>query len=199
LYEIDVHYYLTYYLAKQTGCFSDAQARAIANGNQVTDEDDQYAPGPGRIYRNSRYHALHPGASPGKAFYGGGLDFFAFGRFLHYYQDTFSHAGFDNSAYGHTKGGHGVDKTATAVGKAMRMARGTYNEISKFAERECKCKPPGWNSSMEETVRKFSEVKTKYPNLADIEGNVALGYSDFAYADYAALGRKVGILGVPFR
>ena len=48
LYEIDVHYYLTYYLAMKTGCFSQGQAVAIANGNQLTDEDPTTIPGLGR-------------------------------------------------------------------------------------------------------------------------------------------------------
>src|SRR4030095_16120572 len=37
LYEIDVHYYLTYYLALRAGC-TDVEARAIGNGNQGVDE-----------------------------------------------------------------------------------------------------------------------------------------------------------------
>src|SRR5260370_24028129 len=46
LYEIDVHYYLTYYLAQKTGCFTDEQARLIAEYDQLTDDDDDHAPGP---------------------------------------------------------------------------------------------------------------------------------------------------------
>jgi hypothetical protein len=35
LYEIDVHHYLTYFLAKKNGCFSDAEAREIRTGTSV--------------------------------------------------------------------------------------------------------------------------------------------------------------------
>ena len=54
---------------------------------------------------------------------------------------------------------------------------------------------------MEETVRKFSEVRTRYPNRADIEGHTETRWSgkDISLADPIALGRKVGILGVPWR
>src|SRR4030095_1176890 len=45
LFDIDVHYYLTYYLAKH--CFSDAEARMIAEGDQHSDEDADKKPGPG--------------------------------------------------------------------------------------------------------------------------------------------------------
>ncbi len=45
LYDIDVHYYLTYYLALKTGCFSDSEARYIAWGNQDSDESDWKKPG----------------------------------------------------------------------------------------------------------------------------------------------------------
>lgn len=44
LYEVDVHYYLTYYLAKMTGCFTDAEAKEIAEGDQGTDEDPRTLP-----------------------------------------------------------------------------------------------------------------------------------------------------------
>src|SRR5205807_3625686 len=95
LYEIDVHYYLTYYLAMKSGCFTTGQARAIANADQMTDEDDETAPGPFRSEQNAKYHALNPGARPGS--FGSLLpsqpNFQQFGRALHYYQDSFSHAG----------------------------------------------------------------------------------------------------------
>src|SRR5258707_3903398 len=47
LYEIDVHYYLTYFLAKKTGCFSDDEARLIADADQSTDENADTRPGLG--------------------------------------------------------------------------------------------------------------------------------------------------------
>src|SRR5439155_15601091 len=44
LHEIDVHYYLTYYLATKTGCFTDAEARLIADADQATDENPETLP-----------------------------------------------------------------------------------------------------------------------------------------------------------
>jgi RHS repeat-associated protein len=114
LYEIDVHYYLTYYLAMQTGCFSQGQAVAIANADQMTDEDDDTEPGFNRRYANSHYHALNEDASPGVGSTSIGssyINFKEFGQRLHYYQDTFSHAGFHNSIYGHASRLHLFDKT----------------------------------------------------------------------------------------
>src|SRR6185436_12945218 len=65
LYEIDVHFYLTYFLAKKTGCFTDAEARLIADADQSTDENELTAPGLGLSERqrqqNRDYHDLHPG------------------------------------------------------------------------------------------------------------------------------------------
>src|SRR5207249_503587 len=113
LYEIDVHYYLTYFLALKTGCFTDAEARDIANGDQRVDEDPETRPAFGGTERqrqiNAFYHALHPGShepylnthwmiattSPA-----GNLT--ALGRYLHYLQDTFSHEGFTDPKWGHS-------------------------------------------------------------------------------------------------
>lgn len=49
LYEIDVHYYLTYYLAYMNECFTAKEARAIAEGDQGTDEELTTTPGPGWV------------------------------------------------------------------------------------------------------------------------------------------------------
>src|SRR5690606_17164372 len=59
LYEEDVHYYLTLYLAKRNGCFSDTEARIIAFGNQSTDDVPTTYPGYGLAGNNSTYHALN--------------------------------------------------------------------------------------------------------------------------------------------
>jgi len=44
LYEEDVHYYLTYFLALKTGCFIDSEAQDIANEDQLTDENADTKP-----------------------------------------------------------------------------------------------------------------------------------------------------------
>src|SRR5690606_33329300 len=93
LYEIDVHYYLTLYLALRSGCFSQGQAVAIANGNQMTDENPSESPDFNRRYQNSTYHALNPNAYPGQLSphlqalaSAPQINFAHFGRSLHYHQ-----------------------------------------------------------------------------------------------------------------
>lgn len=47
LYEEDVHYYLTYFLAMQVGCFDKDESRWIADADQKADEDDDKEPASG--------------------------------------------------------------------------------------------------------------------------------------------------------
>lgn len=151
LYEIDVHYYLTYYLAIKTGCFSDREARLIANGNQNTDEDIDKSPWLGVRRRQRRvnelYHALHRGSrEPYLDFHwrnstrgNGNLSYL--GIYLHYLQDTYSHAGFTDPICGHgCFDWHYHDKTDSDVFKAVRMAQHTWSELQRFAkEKKCGC------------------------------------------------------------
>ena len=64
LYEIDVHYYLTYWLAKHIPCFSDAEAMKLANADQGVDENPATSPGFGwtgeQQQVNTEYHNLGP-------------------------------------------------------------------------------------------------------------------------------------------
>ncbi|MCA1631413.1 MAG: hypothetical protein LC785_14305, partial [Acidobacteria bacterium] len=131
LYEIDVHYYLTYFLAMKTGCFKDSEASAIAEFDQYADQDPNTAPelgydisvgniggttlvlpmpDVGAQYKNVTYHALRPGSYEGlrspelweAALQDGSHNSMAgVGRFLHDLQDTFSHDGYTDSACGH--------------------------------------------------------------------------------------------------
>ncbi len=169
LYEKDVHYYLTYYLAKRTGCFGESGSRAIASGNQGTDENPDLSPGPNKRFQNSAYHALNSHSKEGVgsgtlwagALNGGGNEL---GVFLHSYQDSFSHAGFTNESWGHSPislffgdkwGTHRTDKTNYDVPKAMRMARGTFSMLLKYAETNgCGCNPI-WTQEMQASVSAF--------------------------------------------
>ena len=176
LYEIDVHYYLTLYLALRSGCFSQGQAVAIANADQMTDEEGETAPGPGLSSQNANYHALNSGAYPGQ--WGPGLssppispvNFKRFGQSLHYYQDSFSHAGYTNPYFGHLTGGHGVDKTISDPAKAMRMARGTFAALVQFGgQLGCKCNE-SMSSDTEFTVQRFLHLPgAEFPNLFTID------------------------------
>jgi uncharacterized protein RhaS with RHS repeats len=182
LYEIDVHYYLTYYLALKSGCFSDAEARIIANGDQGVDENPATRPGPGwkpkwydpsgsyllwgePDYRqqqvNMDYHALHPGSHEPylQRLWNGALsnnDLSALGIYLHYFQDTFSHAGYDNPAYGHGLDLHHPDKTASDISKAVTMAQQTWYALISFGKQKCKCQPKEWDDASWGQVRRFA-------------------------------------------
>jgi hypothetical protein len=222
LYELDVHYYLTNYLARKTGCFSDEYSRQIAEGDQGTDEDPNTLPGQGRVFQNEYYHALHNGAQQGV-----GSPLLLqnvnnsnpkyFGQYLHYLQDTFSHSGYTNSSWGHSPfsivldffdpsaknlskyGTHATDKTATDMGKTIRMAKSTYAALEGYAQLKCNCKANPWNQAMEDQIRRFAAVETRHPNLADIEGDVGGGYKDSRLASPLQLLYKADILGIPYR
>lgn len=135
LYEIDVHYYLTYFLARQVGCFSADEAKAVADGNQGADDDSRYAPAQGAWHhhsirldeigedqrrRHEEYHALtnprnHP-RNLERLLNEAQLPkcsqrqerarvmrdkLMAFGRYLHYVQDMFSHQDYPDPWLGH--------------------------------------------------------------------------------------------------
>jgi RHS repeat-associated protein len=183
LYEIDVHYYLTYYLARQTGCFNKKQAADIANGDQRQDEDPTFSPGspedPYKPYQNAHYHALTSDEERARDLtallensnHGSRAERLTnFGRYMHYFQDTFAHRDYHNSVIGHAAAGHLPDKTnggrgaseedrRAAIDKAMDMAHRSFDELKKFAEKlkGCKCKGadsnPDWGK-----VRKFMEA-----------------------------------------
>ena len=168
LYEIDVHYYLTYFLAKKTGCFTDAEARLIADADQATDENESTKPGAGwtaeQQMQNRKYHDLQPGNYEGQVSpelwqqaTSGPTNYVGLGRYLHFLQDSFSHAGFTNDAWGHSpvsvlygdKGGtHTADKTNYDVPKALRMAGATWIALNNYAkEKKCGCQgriDPAW-------------------------------------------------------
>ncbi|MGB7925160.1 MAG: RHS repeat-associated core domain-containing protein, partial [Pyrinomonadaceae bacterium] len=150
LYEEDVHYYLTYFLARQAGCFSPKEATWVAEGNQGADEHKAYAPAQGIWHhhsirldqigarqrrRHEKFHALtkpenHPGnlaelLNEAKLSCNSGRQrkqqnlkqkLMAFGRYLHYAQDMFSHRDYPDPWLGHGVEGlrlrpHMPDKT----------------------------------------------------------------------------------------
>ena len=153
LYEEDVHYYLTYFLAMKTGCFSDDQAREIANGDQGVDENLNTRPAFGDTERqrqiNAFYHGLHPGSHQPyldahwmNATMGRSGSLSGLGTYLHYLQDTFSHEGFTDPKWGHSPrhgATHAVDKTDDDVPKALRMAGATWIALNRFASEKCGC------------------------------------------------------------
>ena len=211
LYDIDVHYYLTYYLAMKTGCFQDWEAREIAEGDQRSDEDDDKRPRlgltvgdmlgqpvivPDRDQQkiNADFHSfgtpeqnarraaeLLAQASPG----GGNRR--AFGTYLHFRQDSYSHRDFaGNTTWGQSSRGNSPDHTNNDPQKAMDMARATFDALQSFGrQRGCSCHgDANWK-----VVQDFIDV----------------GYGRWNPIDYvwevtdAQLRRKIGILNVSWR
>jgi uncharacterized protein RhaS with RHS repeats len=205
LYESDVHYYLTYFLAMKTGCFTDSEAREIANADQGVDENPETRPAFGDTERqrqvNAFYHALHPGSHQPYldthwmiATTGRGGNLTALGWYLHYLQDTYSHEGYTDPKWGHSprRGAtHNVDKTAYDVPKAMRMAAATWDALNRFASAEkCGCHgkfAPSWWKE----VKDFSE--------ASGGGPYDRRRHSIEEIDPWFLNNKIQILGVPHR
>jgi RHS repeat-associated protein len=208
LYEIDVHYYLTYFLARKTGCFKEWEAHEIANEDQRTDEDPDTRPGYGgteqQRMQNRVFHSLHPGAAEGVGsalLWQGAMNESSghqwIGRYLHYLQDTFSHAGYTDDVWGHSPlrgGNHSDDKTASDPAKAMRMAGATWKALVEYAKaKKCGCKPK-WDNAWWKPINDFINVATDDPRWSTIDAtertldNPGLG-------DPAALAHKRRILG----
>ena len=212
LYEIDVHYYLTYYLAKQTGCFSSAEAQQIANADQYVDENPETMPGFGgntpisdprpnyqQQQANIDYHALHAGSHQPylnmhwRRATGAGANLGELGVYLHYLQDTFSHRGFVDPLYGHSPlhgGSHADDKTDENFDQAIDMAMATFAALTTFVRetgRRCKCSSgPDWL-----IVRRFAAAPG---------GNAITRRAyDIEHVNPWYLKNKVRILGVPWR
>ena len=208
LYESDVHYYLTYFLAMQTGCYTHDEARQIAEGNQRTDEDPETSPDFNKVEQNSKYHALHPGSHEPYLFdlWQGAVksngDYAAFGRYLHYYQDTFSHAGFTDPVWGHSPvhgATHYRDKTDDDVPKAMRMAVQTFRSLvdfgSRIMKRKCAC------SSLNDEYSRMMQWYDKVKQFAEAPGGNYYTKKLYSIEDINAwyLENKRKILGVPRR
>lgn len=207
LYEIDVHYYLTYFIAMKTGCFTEAEARLIADANQGTDENERTAPGLGATERqrqqNRDYHDLHPGNFEGQGSPGlwqqamsGQTNYVGLGQYLHHLQDSFSHAGFESDVTGHLRRLHYYDKTASDVPRALRMAGATWRALNDYAkEKKCGCTGQ-WDASWWQQVVAFSkEHGANFDALETIDSKGEI--DNFGMTnDPAYLLRKIAILGL---
>jgi RHS repeat-associated protein len=199
LYEIDVHYYLTYYLALRTGCFSDAQARLIGEYDQLTDDDDDHAPGPMRSGRNVDFHAFGTPAQNASrqnelwrlATQGQG-SLSNLGIFFHFFQDSYAHRDFaGNANIGHGKAGHSPDHTNGDTNKAMDMAKATWDKLTEFGRAKglcCHAQNPDWGK-----VGAFIGIGY---DLATEEGRSNDYWHEISDDQLRA---KIGILGVPWR
>lgn len=219
LYEIDVHYYLTYYLARKTGCFNENVSRLIADADQGTDENPATLPGPGESEKNTKYHALHPGARQGvgspelwNESLKGSFNIIGLGNYLHYLQDTFSHSGYTDPEDGHgpfglengdsfNRGNHVVDKTYYDVPKTLRMAYSTWKAMKDWAKLKCNCKGNDWDNSWFDQIKRFAELGPNWADarVFDIEGNIAGSVGHPIWANHSLLRAKSSALGIPMR
>lgn len=210
LYEIDVHYDLTYFLARNNPCFTEQEAGEIAHATQDVDEQPDSMPGYGNSaqqqWQNIHYHALHPASRAGRSspvLWAAALqdergNYRALGAHLHYLQDTFSHEGFTNQVWGHSPlggGTHNTDKTASDVPRAMEMAYTTWYSLNAYAKQK-KCCQGKWNPVWSEMVRRFAEVETNYPRASAIDSRHEFANA-FLPGDPAARSKKRMLLGIP--
>jgi RHS repeat-associated protein len=172
LYNEDVHYYLTYFIATKFSCVTKDEARLIADADQSTDEISDTQPFLGWTvaqalrngynhaftqYVNSRSNDLRSAAQSTTHNYVG------VGRYLHFLQDTFSHRGFSNSVIGQFGfngvdlpffGGFVVDHTNHEIEKSEEMARTTFYALLEWAKRkDCKCQ--------------FSDIGSWWPQVTE--------------------------------
>lgn len=151
----------------KTGCFSSDEARLIADANQGTDENSQTLPGPGwteqQRKQNREFHDLQRGNHEGQFSPGlwqeamnGPTNYVGLGRYLHFKQDSFSHAAFESDVYGHASALHYYDKTDSDVPRALRMAGATLIALNDYAKKKkCGCQGK-WDASWWKQVIDFS-------------------------------------------
>jgi RHS repeat-associated protein len=210
--DIDVHYYLTYYLAMATGCFNESQAREIAEGDQHSDEDKDKLPGLGlkphpygvefgviedkeQQQRNRDFHAFGTRAENEQRLLelrnaAGTTNLFGFGTYLHFLQDMYTHASSaGNITWGQTVSGlgHSTDQTSWDPEGAMASAHASFDALKNFGKRRgaCKCvNGPDWG-----VVQRFIDVGYHPANPIGIVRETS----------NAQLRAKIEILNVPWR
>lgn len=219
LFDIDVHFYLTYYLARKTGCFKDWESRLIAEGNQRSDEDADKKPGLGmkpgigpdgrpgmvpdwrQIQANIDFHAFGSAAQNARRanqLYREALssaDLNRLGTYMHFLQDQFSHIAFrGNPTTGHGGSvGHAVDHTTFNPDWTMNMARATFDKLKQYGKNMgCKCDGEMTDADWR-TVRDFADVGWDPNTTGGMANMVARGLHD----DH--LRRKIEILNLPWR
>jgi RHS repeat-associated protein len=214
LFDLDFHYYLTYYLAISTGCFNPEEARLIAEGDQHSDEDDDKKPALGmktfwlggqpmlvpdkaQQAKNRDFHAFgtvgenaRRAAELFRQATGPNGGFWQFGTYLHFLQDTFSHREFaGNVTIGQVRKAKTVDHTSFDPKNAMDAAIATFDKLKEFAAlRGCKCGEPDWDK-----VRRFIGVGYDSTSPVGAAGEIFGNVSD------DQLRAKIGILNVPWR
>lgn len=208
LYEKDVHYYLTWFLAKaagfnEKGCTGAAgrlSAKSIGRETQALDEkgDDRHPVGnsfweiiSGAHERvRAQYHIVSPkqvAENAGWAWLT--CSAVQIGEYIHSLQDSFSHqkskTDRDGERYGN-KFGHGLDGhypdwTWERPELADKMAKKTFEQLVKFAKKCCKCstlKQKQW-SDIEAQVKSFNRRRLRADKHIGVD-NRALSYEEEA-------------------
>ncbi len=193
LYDTDVHFYMTYYIAMSMGLSEcngcddkfkkkrNSIAYQIAWANEYTDWNSNTTPLPDlggdrhkrrkfhfRYYSNESETSPKSGAIQEVALDGiGKCNPFLFGIGLHILQDSFSHNGYGPRT-GHWT--NATDDPSTNIPKAMAMAESTYNFLKKFMVDCCKKEP----------VIDFSKIRNNIQNLfKEGEGEQGSDYHAF--------------------
>lgn len=184
LYEKDVHYYLTYYLAYAVG-IPDKDAREIAWVAQFTDVHKLTEPvqgfGGASIEVRRKYHfrtsgdAVKAGSEEAAEIVDGAIKSarprllnkvemwelnYLMGIGLHAYQDSWSHAGF-GPRIGHAVQGSKPDWPYTDPQKAMRMAKAVYEKLKAYREK---------HFPDHKQVKAFNEINVILEKLLETEG-----------------------------
>lgn len=181
LYEVDVHRYLTQYLAQKAG-FPTEKAASIGLETQRLDRknDPRNAMGTAVVIPYARQSSMtaHHFVSKdrladlrSRAMNDSKKDFRSAGEYFHALEDTWSHTkgvgtrlpDYDKHYYsngkgwGHAHKGHSVDWTFTDKDKAMEMAQTVYQEMKAYAKTQgIKSAAANWKE-MQATVEAFIE------------------------------------------
>lgn len=212
LFDIDVHYYLTYYLARKAGCFKDWESSQIAEGDLRSDEDAEKKPGSGikpgfgpaglvlderQIQANKDFHAFgthEQNTMRANELYRGAVqsgDLFRLGTYLHFLQDEFSHYDFaGNPVTGQLSKGNSVDHTNYNPAWSMEMAMATWEKLKQYGKnRGCRCLGEMTDADWR-TVKEFIDVGYDLSTRTGRVRDKAQGVSN------DQLRRKVDILGI---
>ena len=79
------------------------------------------------------------------------------------------------------------------------MAKSTYQAMVAYGKLKCKCNPNPWDDSWDNQIRNFARIRTRFPRVADVDGNVFgdLTIKPLGYPESIRL--KALILDVPLR
>lgn len=159
LYQKDVHYDLTFWLARQAG-YSVNDARAIAGADQGVDDSWKTCPIMCGVQARQDWHFtdnLRRSDLWNNAVQSGNLT--ALGQFLHAQQDAYSHRGYD-AEWGHARHGTAPDIACRRPELAIKMAQDTYTYLRVFRQMQTGALVPDQWQQLEITVgRKIRDCK----------------------------------------